>query len=181
MSWEYLLGGATVIGALYTVLAYYKKTENTPSNSSNNTRLLSLGIEHSYPIYNISYIDRQKIQISICNTGAKKCSIKQIDWAIAGTPKRSSVKVSFDFPFLVPDAGVLIELPVKEILIPQFNFEDQSNYAKLEILKNLELEVVLMTHNEHFNLPVPRSLKLALFRFHSTKKCFSWVYELWLY
>lgn len=180
MTWEYFIGGATVIGALFTVLSFFKKSVAVQSKVSKDTRILSLGVEHSYSPVNLENFDRQKVQLSIFNTGSQRCSIKKIDWHISGTPKRSSVKVSFDFPFLVPDEGVLIEHPINEVLVPQLNFESQSVIAKLEILKNLELEVELMTHNESFSLPIPSSLKLALFRQYSSNKFLTWVFKRWI-
>jgi len=140
-------------------------------------RSITLNINHSQPLLSPSLFDEHEIIFSIANADTNQQSLKMIDWGFYNLDYKSSVKMPFEFPCLIPPEGILFNGSLGDINIPIPYFGMLSNWQKCKMLRQLQFEIELMNH-KRYHLPLPLNLKLALFRMYASKSKFMWFYEL---
>lgn len=178
MGWpETIIGLATVIAAIFTVLQFFKKDLSVSVEKNKIDKSVFVSVKHNFPTFSENRLSDHKLEVALINTDSNQAfSVREFDWGLNKSSQKSPVKASFEMPFLIPPEGIIFENTLDDILIPIPNYEYLGNWDKAEVLGSLQVEVELMT-GQVLVFPLPISLKIALFRKYASSRWFYWWYQ----
>ncbi len=153
-----------------------KKKKDVSSDVPKKDKYCSLSIEHAFPHSNFKDLSQHKIELILCKKGSFSVPIRHIDWVIFSYKLDKTKPVNASLPKLwtIPATACLLTFEIDPIFHSEFTNGRWSDKYLRKAVKSMCLQCSYADGYKQ-RLPVPDSLKLAVFlKHHKSKSLFAW-------
>ncbi len=153
-----------------------KKKKDSTNDIPKKDKYCSIAIEHAFPHSNFKDLSRHKVELTLCKNSSFSVPIRHIDWIIFSykLDQVRPVNVSLPKLWVLPDIACLLTFEIELIFRSEFT---NGYWSDKHIRKAVKSMCLQCTYADGYKqlMPVPDSLKLAVFfKHHKSKRFLAW-------